>query len=113
MRNVLDKIVEKIKTLILCSRTFFQKLCHICDNVGRCGTARQATDDNIIKCMCFACWITKATDTHLEYLILISFPHQQWLNDHASVLCNMYMACLVGTLVACLLKVILCIAFAV
>jgi hypothetical protein len=27
------------------------------------GTARQATDDNIIRRMRFACWITKATDT--------------------------------------------------
>ena len=32
--------------------------------------ARQATDDNIIGCMRFACWITEATDTHLEYVIL-------------------------------------------
>jgi hypothetical protein len=27
------------------------------------GTARQATHDNIIRLMRFACWITKATDT--------------------------------------------------
>jgi len=27
-------------------------------------------------CTCFACWITKATDTHLEYEILIAFPQQ-------------------------------------
>jgi len=33
--------------------------------------AGQATDDNIIKCMRFACCITKATDTHSEYIILI------------------------------------------
>ena len=25
-----------------------------------------------------ACWITKATDTHSEYVILIAFPRQQW-----------------------------------
>ena len=31
------------------------------------GRARQATDDNIIRC------ITKATDTHSEYVILIAF----------------------------------------
>ena len=81
--------------------------------MGRHGRARQTTDDNIIKCMCFACWITKATDTHSEYLILIPFPRQQWLCDNASVLCLMHIACLVGTIVACLLKVILCIAFSV
>ena len=34
------------------------------------GTARQATDGNIIRRMRFACWITKATDIHSEYVIL-------------------------------------------
>jgi hypothetical protein len=32
--------------------------------VGKYGTARQATHDNMIRRMRFACWITKATDTH-------------------------------------------------
>jgi hypothetical protein len=34
----------------------------------------------------FACWITKATDTHSEYVILVAFPLQQWLRERASVL---------------------------
>ena len=38
------------------------------------GTARQAKDDDIIQCMCFACWMTKATDRHSEYVIIIAFP---------------------------------------
>jgi len=29
---------------------------------------REATDDNIIDCKHFACWLTKATGTHLEYV---------------------------------------------
>jgi hypothetical protein len=33
-----------------------------------------------------ACWITKATDTHSECVILIAFPLQQRLHDRASVL---------------------------
>jgi len=37
------------------------------------GTARQATDDNITRRMRFACWITKATDTHSESVILTAF----------------------------------------
>ena len=45
------------------------------------GTARQATHDNIIRRMRIACWITKATDTHSEYVILIAFPRQQWLRE--------------------------------
>jgi hypothetical protein len=54
--------------------------------VEKYGTARQATDDNIIRRMRFACWITKATDTHTQYEILISFPQQKQLNERASIL---------------------------
>jgi len=31
------------------------------------------------------CWVPKATNTHSEYVILIAFPLQQWLNICASV----------------------------
>ena len=57
-------------------------------------TARQATDDMIWR-MRIACWIPKATDTHLQYVILIVFPLQQWLHDSASILRYKYMGCLV------------------
>jgi hypothetical protein len=58
-------------------------------------TARQTTDDNIIRRMRFACWITKATHTHSEYVILIAFPWQQCLRERASMLRHEYIACLV------------------
>jgi hypothetical protein len=54
--------------------------------VEKYGTARQSTDDNIIRRMRFACWITKATDTHSEYVIIIVPARQQWLRERASVL---------------------------
>ena len=57
------------------------------------GTARQATDDNIIRRMRFACPITKATDTHLEYVILIAFAQQQWLRECSSLL-RLYVQCM-------------------
>jgi hypothetical protein len=43
-----------------------------------------------------ACWITKATDTHSEYVILIAFPLQQWLHDGSSMLhlCMHFPSCL-------------------
>jgi hypothetical protein len=63
--------------------------------VEKYGTVRQATDDNIIRRMLFACWITKATDTHSEYVILIAFLRQQWLRERASVLRYTYIVCLV------------------
>jgi hypothetical protein len=42
--------------------------------VEKYGTARQATEDNIMRRMRITCWITKATDRHSEYVILIAFP---------------------------------------
>jgi hypothetical protein len=44
--------------------------------VEKYGTVRQTTDDNIIRRMRFACWITKATDTHSDNVILTAFPRQ-------------------------------------
>jgi hypothetical protein len=63
--------------------------------VEKYGTARQATDDNIIRRMRFAYWITKATDTHSDYVIFIAFPQQQRLRERASMLRHTYTACLV------------------
>jgi hypothetical protein len=57
--------------------------------------ARQATGDNIIRRMRFACWITKAIDTHSEYIILIAIPLQQRLRERASMSRYTYIACLV------------------
>jgi hypothetical protein len=54
--------------------------------VEKYGTARQATDDNIILRMRFACWITEATDTYSECVILIAFPLRQSLRERASML---------------------------
>jgi hypothetical protein len=46
MRNVSEKVVEKIKTYILCSLTFFRKSCRLWDNVEKYGTAGQMTGDS-------------------------------------------------------------------
>ena len=54
------------------------------------GRAGQATDDNIMLRMRFTCWVTKATDTHSEYVILITFPGQQWLRERAGMFLYTY-----------------------
>jgi len=41
-----------------------------------------------------ACWISKATDTHSEYVILIGFPRQKFLRGCASMFLYMYNAIL-------------------
>ena len=46
--------------------------------------------------MCIGCWITKATDKHSEYIILIVLPGQQLLRKCTSILCyTTYMAYLI------------------
>jgi hypothetical protein len=60
-------------------------------------TARQPTDDDIIRRMCFVCWITKTTVTHSDYIILIDFHS---LNGYTNALqCEVYtyIACLIDT----------------
>jgi len=33
-----------------------------------------------------ACWLTRATDTHSEYVILIAFLRQQWFHERTAML---------------------------
>jgi hypothetical protein len=66
--------------------TYFPKIMPFMRQCGKEVTARQATDDNIIRRMRFACWITKATDTHSEYVIIIAFPRQLRISKRALVL---------------------------
>jgi hypothetical protein len=90
------EVVEKVKTHISCSITFFPvNLAVLWDNVDKDGRARQATDDSIIWCMPVACWITKATDIYSEYVILIAFPRQLWLRERNGLLLYTYIARLV------------------
>jgi hypothetical protein len=63
------RVVEKIK-IHLCF-FFFRKSFRLWDNVEKYCIAVQATDGNMNTRI--ACWITKATDTYWEYVILISF----------------------------------------
>jgi hypothetical protein len=52
-------------------------------NVKKYDTARQTTDDNTIRRLHIACWITKATDIHSEYVTLNATPRQQWFRERA------------------------------
>jgi hypothetical protein len=57
---------------------------NLCDNVKILVYvgAIQATDANMIRRMCFVCWIPKATDTHSECAIPIAFRGK---NGYANV----------------------------
>ena len=88
------KVVEKIKTHILCSVTVFRKLYRLLENAEKYCRARQATDDSIIRRMRIACWITKATNTHSEYVILSRFTTAKMVaRAHRNV--TLYVHCIV------------------
>jgi len=44
-------------------------------------------------------WVTKATNTRSEYVIIIAFPLQQWLHERASiyVICTLPVMLIVTT----------------
>ena len=95
MRNVSEKPCREFKIQGLFSITLFRKSGRLWDNVEQYGRTRQATDDNVVICMPFACCITKITGTHSECVILIAFPLQQWLRERASILRYTYIDSLV------------------
>jgi len=77
MTDVADKICRKNQhTHLTFSNCFIRTSCRLWDNVEKCGSAGQATVHNMIWRMRFACWITKATETHSKYVILIALPRQ-------------------------------------
>jgi hypothetical protein len=76
IKNVSEKkVVKKIKTHILCSMIFVENCAVyeiILDN-----TAEPVRPQMPIGRMCTEWWITKATNTHSENVILTVFPLQQ------------------------------------
>jgi len=94
------KFVEEIKTHILCSVTFFFKN-HAVYEIRWTNIAEPEGLQMTIWRMRIACWIAKATNTnththtHREYVILIAFRRQQWLQEPASALPYTYIAFIV------------------
>jgi hypothetical protein len=89
------KVVEKIKTHILCSVTFF-----FVENLAVCAImwkhiVERGRPGMTIWRMRIACWILKARNTYSDYVILAAFPLQQWLHVRTSLLRYTYIECLV------------------
>jgi len=82
MRIFQPKVVENIKTHILRSLALFENRT-VYEIMWKNSVPPEMPQ---IMSMHIACWITKATDTHSEYIILIAFPLQQWIRERASML---------------------------
>jgi hypothetical protein len=82
VKNISYKPVEKIKTHILCSVSFFSpKSCRSWKNVDKFCWAEQTTVDNTAHALCVLDnWGS------LQYVMIITFPLQEWLRERCSVL---------------------------
>jgi len=87
------KVIQKIKPHISCSGTFFPENRGVYEIMWK-NFVQQGRPQMTIWRMRFACWVTKATDTHSEYAILTAFPRQQWSRERASMWRYTYIACL-------------------
>jgi hypothetical protein len=88
------KVVEKIKTQILGSNIFFFENRALYEIKSK-NIVQPDKSQMAIWCIRIACRITKVTNTHMEYVILIDFPLQQWLHKHPSILRYTHITCLI------------------
>ena len=66
---------------------FLPHTLHVCGRNLITGlTSGRNKPQTTILCMCIACWIPKATNTHSEYEIPIAFPLQNLLHVRTSML---------------------------
>ena len=79
------KVVEKIKTHILCSVIFFFEILALYEIMWK-DFAEPDRPQMTIWRMRIACWVPNATNALSEYVIFIVLPLQQWLHECTSVL---------------------------
>jgi len=108
---------ENQNTYFTFNNFFPRKSYRLWDNIGKCATAGQATDDDTTRrSRRFAHWITKATNTHSEChwikkdqldvtCFFISLFNAQHVSDvHTSILSSLRLICGGGVVSVCRLK---------
>jgi len=73
------KILEKIKTLVICSVTFLKNL--FVFYIFLYNNAVPDRPQMTIWCMRISCCVPKPTNPHSDYVTRIAFPPQQWLHE--------------------------------
>jgi len=73
------KVVEKIKTHFSFSKLLSENRASY--EIMWKNMVQPGKPQMIILRMRFASWITKDTNTHSDYVILIAFPRQQWFRE--------------------------------
>ena len=94
MRNVSDKSCRKNQNKHFMFGNFYFENHAVCERMWE-NTVESDRPQMIIWRMRVACWITKTTDTHSEYVMVIVFSlqewtslfsMQEWLHERASLL---------------------------
>ena len=84
------KVVEKIKTHFVFGFLFLNRAVYY--EIMWKNTVDLDGPQMTLGRMRISCRITKATNTHSQYVILIAFPLQQWLHKLAALLRYTYIA---------------------
>ena len=84
MRNASDKSCRQNQSTHFVFCNFFPENRAVYETVWK--NAVQQYRPQTIRRMRTACWITKATNTHSEYVTLIAISLQQWLHERTSML---------------------------
>ena len=90
----MHKLQRKSKHQFYAQYTFFEN-CTAYETMWRNmvqSDRPQMTIRGTVQRMRIACWITKTTNTHSEYVIITVFLLQQWLRESASIL-RLYIHC--------------------
>jgi len=95
LRNVPEKLRrENQNTHFILSNFFFSSENRAVYEIMWKNIVQPGRPQMTIWCMRIACWITKATNTHSDYVRIVAFQQQQWLHERPSMLRYTYFACL-------------------
>jgi hypothetical protein len=76
------KVVENLKTHILCSVIFFFENRGVYEIMWK-NIVEAGSPEMTMWRMRIACWVPKATNTRSQYVMLMAFPLQQLLHERA------------------------------
>ena len=73
-------------------KTISPKIVTFMRQFEKCGTARQAIEDETVPSVHVPCWLTKAAHIHLEYVVI----HSLWTKNSyaARLIVTLYALCL-------------------
>ena len=99
MKNVSDKSCRENQNTHFVFSNFFSPENHAVYKITWTNIVERGRPQMTIWRMRIACWITKTTDTHWGYVIIIAFLLQQWLHERP-LLRYTYIACHVNSISA-------------